>query len=49
MLTHSDLSASPLFWETFWPVTAFALVAILCLISFAWFPRLDRNTEAKNL
>ena len=28
MLTLGDLSASPLFWETFWPCLGFAATAV---------------------
>lgn len=49
MLTLSDISASPLFWQALWPVMAFALLVILCLISFAWFSRGGRSTDPGNL
>lgn len=29
MLTLSDLSASPLFWETLWPCLGFAAAAVM--------------------
>jgi hypothetical protein len=36
MFTLSNLSASPLFWETFWPAVSFGALAVTCLATLAW-------------
>lgn len=46
MLTLSELSASPLFWEIFWPSLSFGAAAVAFLAPLVWLRNSrDRSTS----
>jgi hypothetical protein len=43
----SEMSSSPLFWESFWPCLTFGVLAVTFLTPLLWFWFADRSSSRR--